>query len=237
MPESELKFAVEAILFASERPLTPEELKEAFDGAVVPAEVREALAALGEDYRSQRRGFALKEIAGGFQIVTDERFSDILKKFYQNREKKKMSPASLETLSIVAYKQPVTKADIEFIRGVNVDGPLKTLLERNLIRIAGRKEVPGRPILYGTSKVFLERFGLASLKELPPLSEFTQKDIDPGLLPPELKRPDAVADDAAGESPADSDAAENEILEAPEMPDVPQVNPDSPRAEVNDERE
>ena len=187
MEETELKSVLEALLFASDRSLTTEELKEAFDEEIPASAVKSALSELAKDYESQGRGFALKEIAGGYQILTHERLASYVKRFYQSREKKKLSPASLETLSVVAYKQPVTKADIEFIRGVNVDGPMRTLLEKNLIKIAGRKEVPGRPILYGTTKEFLSHFGLNSIKELPPLSEFTEKDIDQNLLPPQMR--------------------------------------------------
>jgi len=201
--DTELKYAIEALLFASERPLTVDEIQEAFsaEGGSLPdrqagasggqegvseKDVREYLAELKKEYETQSRGFKLFEIAGGWQLVTDERFSSYLKKFYQSREKKRLSRASLETLSVIAYKQPVTRADIEAIRGVNVDGALKTLLEKGLARIAGRKEVPGRPILYRTTKEFLEHFGLNSVKELPPLKEFTLKDIEGHLLPPEL---------------------------------------------------
>ncbi len=149
--------------------------------------IRAYLAELKKEYEAQGRGFRLFEIAGGYQLVTDEKFSPYLKKFYQSREKRRRSQASLETLSVVAFRQPVTRADIEGVRGVNVDGALKSLLEKGLVKIAGRKEVPGRPILYGTTKEFLEHFGLNSVKELPPLSEFTLKDIEEHLLPPELK--------------------------------------------------
>jgi segregation and condensation protein B len=183
----EIKFAVEALLFASERPLHAEEIAEALDGAAGAGEVRELLAALKGEYEAERRGFRLMELAGGYQLVTDERFADILKRFYQSREKKRLSQASLETLSVIAYRQPVTRADIEFIRGVGVDGALKTLLEKGLVRVAGRKEVPGRPMLYGTTPGFLEHFGLNSLKDLPALKEYTEKDLSENLLSPEVR--------------------------------------------------
>ena len=183
-----LKFAVEALLFASEKPLSVDEIKHAFEEGINAQDIQSSLNELKQDYESQERGFHLAEIAGGFQIVTHPRFSSYLKKFYQSREKKKFSQAALETLSVVAYKQPVTRADIEFIRGVNVDGAIKSLMEKDLIRMVGRKDVPGRPILYGTTRDFLERFGINSLKELPPLSEFTEKDLDQNLLPPQLKQ-------------------------------------------------
>lgn len=209
MGNDEIKHAVEALLFASEKPLTAEQIKEAFSASatkpadpssggeggsasggeelVTAQEIRQILEALKKEYIDKGRGFKLFEIAGGFQLVSDPRFSSYLKRFYQSREKKRLSQASLETLSVVAYRQPATRADIESIRGVNVDGAIKTLLEKGLVRIVGRKEVPGRPMLYGTTKEFLEHFGLNSVKELPALSEFTEKDIAENLLPPELK--------------------------------------------------
>ena len=188
MDEIELRRSIEALLFASEKPLSPEELEEAFDGSVKAAKIREQIDALRDECEEQRRGFRVYEIAGGFQLASAIDFAEVLKRFYQSREKKKMTPASLETLSVIAYRQPVTRADIEGVRGVNVDAAVKGLLEKGLIRITGRKEVPGRPILYGTTREFLEHFGLKSLEELPPLSEYSLKDLDPALLPPELKQ-------------------------------------------------
>ena len=213
MQNDELKFVIEALLFASERPLTVEQIKQAFsatkpadpssggDESITTEDVSSSLEALKNDYESQGRGFRLFEIAGGFQLVTDPRFASYLKKFYQEREKKRLSQASLETLSVIAYRRPVTRADIEFIRGVNVDGALKTLLEKGVVKMVGRKEVPGRPMLYGTTKEFLDHFGLKSTKDLPALSEYSLKDLDPDLLPPELKAASPV--EATGENSAE----------------------------------
>jgi segregation and condensation protein B len=192
MDGSELKKSIEALLFASERPLSIEEIREAFPEDVSMSDIHVQINDLRSEYEAQRRGFRLYEIAGGFQLASAVDFAEVLKRFYQSRDKKKMSPASLETLSVIAYRQPVTRADIEAIRGVNVDAAVKGLMEKGLIRIIGRKEVPGRPILYGTTRDFLERFGLKSLEELPPLSEYTLKDLDPNLLPPEMKIADSV---------------------------------------------
>ncbi len=217
MDIQEIKPILEAVLFASDRSLTAEELTEAFQDDITVSSIKTALAELAKEYEAEGRGFMLKEIAGGYQILTHERLSADLKRFYTSREKKKLSPASLETLSVVAYKQPVTKADIEFVRGVNVDGPLRTLLEKNMIKIAGRKEVPGRPILYGTTKDFLAHFGLNSLKELPPLSEFTEKDIDQALLPPQMRALTQAEAVSEAEKPAEENAEiaeeHNEISE------------------------
>ncbi len=202
MEQNELKFVIEALLFASERPLSVEDLRQAFEEDLSADDIAAALEELKADYAAQKRGFTLTELAGGFQLITDPRFASYLKRYYQAREKKKLSQATLETLSIIAYKQPVTRADIEFVRGVNVDGALKTLLEKGLVKMTGRKDVPGRPMLYGTTKEFLDHFALSSLKELPALSEFTLKDIDPALLPPELKRPETQEALAEGEQKA-----------------------------------
>lgn len=188
MDSTELRRSIEALLFASERPLSAEEMQEAFSGQVSARDIRKEVDALREECDTQRRGFRVYEIAGGFQLASALDFAQVLKRFYQAREKKKMSPASMETLSVIAYRQPVTRADIEGVRGVNVDGAVRGLLEKGLIRIVGRKEVPGRPILYGTTREFLEHFGLKSLEGLPPLSEYSLKDLDPNLLPPELKQ-------------------------------------------------
>ncbi len=195
MDNPELKRSIEALLFASEKPLSAEEIQEAFQDDVSQAEIQAQVHELRNEYETERRGFRVYEIAGGFQIASAIDFAEILKRFYQAREKKKMTPASLETLSVIAYRQPVTRADIEAIRGVNVDAAVKGLMEKALIRIVGRKEVPGRPILYGTTRDFLERFGLKSLNDLPPLSQYTLKDLDPSLLPPELKQNDAETAD------------------------------------------
>ena len=191
MDDLNLKGAIEALLFASERPLTAEEIKSAFpegDESVSVADIRGQIDVLRNEYETQNRGFRVYEIANGFQIASDMRFADVLRRFYISREKKKISQAGLETLSVIAYRQPVTRAEIEAVRGVNVDGAVKTLMEKGLIRIAGRKDVPGRPILYGTTPEFLEHFGLKSTQELPPLSEYSLKDLDPNLLPPEMKQ-------------------------------------------------
>ena len=188
LEKDELVRIVEALLFAGEKPLSAEDLSAAF-GADKPddAQIGGALAELAERFRQEDRGIQLVEVAGGFQFVTNPRLSEYLKKFYEERDKKKLPQATLETLSIIAYKQPVTRAEIEFIRGVNVDGAVKSLLDKGLVRITGRKEAPGRPMLYGTTREFLEHFGLKSLEELPALAEFNAKDLDARLLPPELK--------------------------------------------------
>ena len=177
MELSEAKKIIEALLFTSEKPITIEQMKEVLE-EVDAKDIKTALAELQKEYETLGRSFKVYELAGGYQMVTMPEFADYLKKFYRVKSKDKLTKPALETLAIVAYRQPITKADIEDIRGVNVDGVVKTLADRQLIRITGRKDAPGRPILYGTTKEFLDRFGLSTLNELPKLGEFTESDID-----------------------------------------------------------
>jgi len=177
MELSEAKKIIEALLFTSEKPITIEQMKEVLE-EVEAKDIKAALSELQTEYETLGRSFKVYEVAGGYQMVTAPEFADYLKKFYRVKSKDKLTKPALETLAIVAYRQPITKADIEDIRGVNVDGVIKTLADRQLIKITGRKDAPGRPILYGTTKEFLDRFGLSSLNELPKLGEFTEADID-----------------------------------------------------------
>jgi segregation and condensation protein B len=186
------KNIIEAMLFVSEKPLFVNEIKgalEEFDAR----QIKEVISELSAEYEQARRAYRIKEIAGGFQIVTDPMLSPWLKKLYKTSGADRLTGPSLETLAIIAYKEPITKAEIESVRGVNVDGVLKTLTEKNLIRITGRKETPGRPLLYATTMEFLQYFGLSSLRELPRLEEFdiTEKDIE---LPEHLKKQEPVTE-------------------------------------------
>jgi segregation and condensation protein B len=132
------------------------------------------------------RGVRLVEIAGGFRLVTKQEYATWIKRLDKTKSAAKLSRSALESLAIIAYKQPIVKSEIEEIRGVETSGVVRTLLERKLVRIVGRKEVPGRPIMYGTTKFFLEHFGLNDLTQLPPLREFTELgESDQSLLPME----------------------------------------------------
>jgi len=166
------KAVIEALLFASSRPLTLENLAE-ITGLVKPG-VRELLEELGQEYEIQGRGFCLTEVAGGYQLRTLPAYSEEVARLFQVKSRRRFTRSSLETLSIIAYRQPVTRAEIEHIRGVDSGGVLKTLLTQAMIRILGRKEAPGRPILYGTTREFLEYFGLRDLESLPTLEEVAE---------------------------------------------------------------
>jgi segregation and condensation protein B len=164
---------LEALLFVSEDPQSLDRLCEAIQGAE-RKDVKEALDNLSEEYKEEDRGIQLIEIAGGYRLCTKDVFADSISRLFERKRKRTLSGPALETLAIVAYKQPITRPEIEAIRGVNVDGALHTLLERHLVKIGGRKEVPGRPFFYRTTKSFLKYFGLNSLKDLPKVEDITQ---------------------------------------------------------------
>ena len=172
----ETKGVVEALIFATDKPISLQEMKEVLkevDGQAI----RDIIGRLQKEYESQRRSFQIVEVAGGFRMSTRPQFGEWLKKFYKFRHRERLSQASLETLAIIAYKQPITRAEIEAIRGVDVAGVLHSLLEKKLIRVMGRKEVIGRPLIYGTTNQFLEHFGLKSLSELPRIEELKEGKV------------------------------------------------------------
>ena len=173
MELSQLKAVIEALVFASPDPLTPRMLYKLLNDE--PKEdVAAALKAVQADYLD-RGGLHLAEVAGGFQITTRPEYHEWVRRLFHERSANKLSAASLETLSVIAYKQPVTAAEIGEIRSVNTSGVLSTLLERHLIKIVGRKNVIGRPFLYGTTKEFLIRFGLNDLHDLPKIEDVAQQ--------------------------------------------------------------
>lgn len=176
MTDNPVKSVIEAILFASDKPVTAEQIRRVCDMAQ-NAEVRSIIEELRIEYAQAGRGMAIVEIAGGYQMVTAAQFSPFLKKFFRERHSEKLSKPALETLAIIAYKQPLTRQEIQSLRNVNVDGVIKTLVEKSLIRITGRKKVPGRPHVYGTTRQFLQYFGLKSLEELPRLEELQLPEI------------------------------------------------------------
>jgi segregation and condensation protein B len=166
-----LKEIVEALLFASDEPLSIKALSaivnEADQASANEPALRECILQLNEEYDRTVRPFRIVEIAGGYQFATRPRFGFWLGRMVQERSRRKLTVSALESLAVIAYKQPVTKPEIEAIRGVNADYVLRTLLERNMIAIVGRAATPGRPLLYGTTKEFLRHFGINDLSELP----------------------------------------------------------------------
>jgi segregation and condensation protein B len=166
-----IKQIVESLLFVAEEPLTVERIRSII-AVVTPDEVRSALSALSDEYDNRDGGFYLREVAGGYQLRTRPEYTQWIKRLLQPKQQR-LSKAALETLAIIAYKQPVMRSDVEYLRGVDCGGIMRMLLERKFIRILGRKEFPGRPMIYGTTRYFLEVFDLKDLKDLP-----TPKEID-----------------------------------------------------------
>ena len=178
---AELKAIVEALIFASPEPLTPKALYRLLD-AEPKEDVQAALAELKRDY-DRPGGLHLVEVAGGYQIVTRPDLHEWVRRLFNERSTQKLTAQALETLAVIAYKQPITALEITEVRGVNTSGVLNTLLERHVIKIVGRKQVVGRPFLYATTKEFLIRFGLKDLSELPKVEDMSEAlDLDAPLL-------------------------------------------------------
>jgi segregation and condensation protein B len=166
-----IKHIIESLLFVAEEPLTVDKIKRIAEQAETK-EIKDALAALSAEYDARPGGFYLDEVAGGFQIRTRPEYNEWIRKMIQPRPLR-LSKAALETLVIIAYKQPIIRSDVEYLRGVDCGGVLRVLLERKLIRVLGRREIAGRPLIYATTKKFLEVFDLKDLKDLP-----TPKEIE-----------------------------------------------------------
>jgi segregation and condensation protein B len=189
---SELEAALEAVLFAAAQPVPVERLTGLFEG-VAAEDFEAALAALRARYQPDPgRGLFIEEVAGGLRIVTAAEYHGYLKKFFDAAGGNKLSMAAIETLAIVAYRQPVTAPEVQEMRGKQSQAVIRNLLEKRLLRISGRKEVVGRPFLYSTTRDFLMHFGLKSLNELPPLEEFEETfGSDAAELPEPGARMDA----------------------------------------------
>ncbi|HEX5176662.1 MAG TPA: SMC-Scp complex subunit ScpB, partial [Chthoniobacteraceae bacterium] len=184
-----LSRVIEALLFSAQKPLSIHEITTAIkraedDGAegtpnefarVKNAEVAAALEELKVEYIQQSRAFQLLEKAEGWQLATDPAFARWVRQLFPTPKPARLSAPALETLAIIAYRQPITRADVEAVRGVNIDGVLQTLMERGLVKIAGRAEIPGRPLLYDTTQFFLDHFGLRNLDELPNAEELRRR--------------------------------------------------------------
>ncbi len=172
MEEERLKSILESLLFAAGEPLSIARIAAVLDN-VPKAEIQNSLAALGAEYSANNRGLAIEEVAGGFQLRTPKEHAQYVRRLLAARPPRLSRPL-LETVAIIAYRQPITRPEIEQLRGVDTGGVLETLLERRLVKIAGRKEAPGRPMMYATTPEFLEVFGLKDLESLPDLKEFQE---------------------------------------------------------------
>jgi segregation and condensation protein B len=212
---------LEAILFASPRPLPTGEIVGLFKAAASEdsengdcaalaglreGEVHAALIALRDKLSTEGRGMLLEETASGWQLVSAAQFGAWVRQLFPGERPARLSPAALETLAIVAYRQPIARSEIEAVRGVAVDGIMQTLLERGLVKIAGRSELPGRPLLYGTTQFFLDHFGVRNVNELPNAAELRRVSLKPPTFAPSspqsadgAEAPEAAAADPSSE--------------------------------------
>ena len=203
----DLKNIIESLLFVAQEPLSVDRLKKILEHAET-SEIRKALEDISIEFDARKGGFYLHRVAGGYQVRSRPEYSTWIKRLLQPKPFR-LSKAALETLAIIAYKQPVIRSDVEHVRGVDCGGVLKVLLERGFIRVMGRKEIPGRPLIYGTTRRFLEVFGLETLKDLP-----TPKEIEElGSAPLE------TADEIPGEDAQTSGAPLSDKAETSETPD------------------
>jgi segregation and condensation protein B len=173
-PETTIESVVEAVLFASDEPLTVNRLANIVE--TTTKQIKDSVEVLNEKYKAGCNAFRIEQIAGGLQMLTLSQYNVWLKKLLRARSDSKLSPAALETLAIIAYKQPIIRVDIEAIRGVAAGEMIRSLMYKGLVKIVGRAEVLGRPMLYGTTKKFLEVFGLNSLKDLPKIEELKKPE-------------------------------------------------------------
>jgi len=171
--KNQLKAVIECLLFISNKPVSRDKIKDVL-GDVDAGFIREVIAELGNDYDQRQSGLKLTEVAGGYQLNTRSEYAPWLKKLHKDATTFKLSQSALETLSIIAYKQPISKAEIEEVRGVDTSGVLYNLLEKKLIKVAGRKDCLGHPLLYGTTNEFLRYFGLNNISEIPLLEEINK---------------------------------------------------------------
>jgi segregation and condensation protein B len=181
---------IEALLFSAQKPISGKEMVDVLRRAggedefspnefakVREAEVAAALEQLKIECIEQQRAFQLSEKAEGWQLATDPKYAQWVRELFPAAKPARLTAPALETLAIIAYRQPITRADVEAVRGVNIDGVLQTLMERGLVKIAGRAEIPGRPLLYETTQFFLDHFGLRTLDELPNVEELRQRHL------------------------------------------------------------
>jgi len=180
-----LKMIVEALLYAAEKPLSAKEIRTVLPDSK-ESDIRGALEILRHEYESLERSFTLKEVADGYQFRSRSEYAPYIMKMLQ-KSPSRLSKAAMETLAIIAYKQPILRHEIERFRGVDVGGILRTLLEKGLIKIMGRKDLPGRPLIYGTSKRFLEVFDLKNISDLPKLKEIGAFGSDEPLEMPQFE--------------------------------------------------
>jgi len=225
--EERLKSILESLLFAAGEPVSIARIAAVLDG-VPKAEIQNALVTLGAEYSANSRGLAIEEVAGGYQLRTPKEHAQYVRRLLAARPPRLSRPL-LETVAIIAYRQPITRPEIEQLRGVDTGGVLETLLERRLIKIAGRKEAPGRPMMYATTPEFLEVFSLKDLESLPDLKEF--QEIERAVEQTEIGLVESIETHPEDAAPA---AEESSAIESPASETVGDA--DAPSSEARPEK-
>jgi segregation and condensation protein B len=212
LEDHQLKPAIEALIFSSGHPLSLERLKDIFDEATA-GQIEEQVRLLQQEYLERGSGLMLAEVAGGYQLATRPEHFEWIRKFKTVKTTTRLSKPALETLAIVAYKQPITRSEVEAIRGVNIGGIMRNLMERRLVKIVGKKDVPGKPMMYGTTLDFLQYFGLNDLSALPTLKEFQELEAGEEVME---EVPLVVEENSDASSSEDTDEEEALSPEAAE---------------------
>jgi len=241
---------VEALIYAAPEPVTAAEIAKAIRRAaadslapqarawedIATGEVESTIAELGETLAASGRAIELQEGASGWRFATRVDFADWIRALLPEMRPEKLSAAALETLALIAYRQPITKADIEAVRGVSVDGTMQKLLERRLVRIGGRADLPGRPMLYETTEQFMEHFGIKTLDDLPNASELRIVALPVAEVPPAVEETPVVVEETPVEEPAEARDEETPVVVEETPAEEPAAAPDEDApAEESDE--
>jgi segregation and condensation protein B len=213
LEDQQLKSAIEALLFVAGSPLSEDRLKGIFE-EVTKEQILTQLQAIKQECDDRNAGITLAEVAGGYQFATKPENAAWIRKFKAVKVSAKLSRPALETLAIVAYKQPITRMEVEAVRGVNIGGIMRNLMERRLVKIVGKKDVPGKPLLYGTSEEFLQYFGLKDLSSLPTLKEFQELEAGEEVME-EVPLAGAEGSPAGEAAPEETASREQSEPEAP----------------------
>jgi segregation and condensation protein B len=228
LEDQQLKSAIEALLYIAGNPLSLDKLKNVFEEETTPEQIEAQVQALRQDYIDRNAGIALVEVAGGYQFATQPENAGWIRKFRTVKVSSKLSRPALETLAIVAYKQPITRTEVELVRGVNIGGIMRNLMERRLVKIVGKKDVPGKPMMYGTTIEFLQYFGLKDLSALPTLKEFQELEAGEDVMEEVPVEMQGSSEDETGsaepEAGADAVPEADAVAAGTMTPDVPEEN-------------
>lgn len=214
LDDGSVRGAIEALLLVSGDPVSAVEIAKILD--IQPGEAAEALAGLAAEYADANRGFQLREVAGGWRLFTHPAYHDIVERYVLSWDTRKLSQAALETLAVIAYHQPVTREGVKGVRGVNSEGVINSLIDKGLVRELGRSPEQGNAIVYGTTRAFLEQFGLRSLKDLPPLEDFAPDEESKQFI---RERLSGTSLSSTLEEAAEDMDDERELLDGAELPE------------------